>query len=145
MGWGGYSSSASERSMGWREKAKRRGCSSRGKQDGDGSGRLDCRESDSGVAFAGLPESSDSESLRERRDKVGISSKHPPTAVVRTTGRSTNREGVNGDCSEYERMRTATCIIGHRRGREGSGREENDCAFGGSVSWATCGEYGRKC
>lgn len=71
---GGPSSSASKGSMRWGRKEKKRGCSSRGKPGGDGSGRRGYHEPDIGIAFAEMFESSDSDIPGERGGRVSFSS-----------------------------------------------------------------------
>lgn len=69
---GGSCASASERSTIWTGKGGRRDGLSRQEQGDDGSGRESYREPDMGTVSAGVFQSSDSDSPRERRAIVGL-------------------------------------------------------------------------
>lgn len=71
------------------------GVSNRRELAGVPSGTRRCRELDTVIPLARMPDSSNSYSTKERRAKMSFSSKHPPMALVKASCRSTYAEYVN--------------------------------------------------
>lgn len=72
----GSSLSASERCRAKRKQEKRRGSSSRLRPAADASSKKACRKPDKGTAPAGVSESPDSNSPKERKNKKSYSTQH---------------------------------------------------------------------
>lgn len=89
---GGSSFSAFERCTEWREKGKRRSCSSREEQDGDGRSRREFHGPDTRITFLEMSESSESGSPREKGCRASFSSELTLKAVLVATSRSTYRK-----------------------------------------------------
>lgn len=83
--------SASEKSVGWRQKRKRRASSSRGEPGGDKRGGEECCEPDTGIEFGNVSESVDSDSPRKRSSRIIFSNERLQMAIVKIASRSTCR------------------------------------------------------
>lgn len=79
---GGSFFSASEKGLGWRGREKRRCGLRRREHGGDESGRPRCHKPPIGIALAGMSESSDSTSVKEKGARIGFSPEQPSIAVM---------------------------------------------------------------
>lgn len=80
---------------------------SRREQDSDESSRRSCPEENTGIAFARVSESLESDVQRKRGAKVSFSGKHSPMAVVGATNGSKYREYMHEKRNEYARAEVA--------------------------------------
>lgn len=78
------------------EEEEENGGSGRKKQGSDGSGLQGCRGPDIETAVAGIFESSESDSSKERSSRVAFLTEHPPQAVVEVTCESIYMKGGRG-------------------------------------------------
>lgn len=69
-----------------------------------------------------MSESSDLDSQKNSDGRVSSSTGHAPIAVAEVRSRSTYWEDTDQKRNKYARTGTATYIILHRRGTEGSGK-----------------------